>query len=101
MDYFVDGFAIDLRMVPGAPVALSRQGVRMNAEKEHVDKRADVEGDCREVVESDRVRSDSSRTLLQQLHQVQEELEQYYLNCLDLDSDLHVLRLDEIRIAHD
>src|SRR3546814_607316 len=35
----------------------------------------------------------SPRHLLQQLNQVQEELEQYYLKCLDLDSELQVARL--------
>lgn len=31
--------------------------------------------------------------LMQQLHQVQEELELYYLKCLDLDADLQMARL--------
>src|SRR3546814_10252635 len=35
----------------------------------------------------------SPRHLLQQLNQVQEELELYYLKCLDLDSELQVARL--------
>src|SRR3546814_18820012 len=35
----------------------------------------------------------SPRHLLQQLNQVQEELEQYYLKCLDLDYELQVARL--------
>src|SRR3546814_7271565 len=35
----------------------------------------------------------SPRHLLQQLNQVQEELEQYYHKCLDLDSELQVARL--------
>lgn len=65
----------------------------MSTRSEHVNERTGVAGNCGDEVEPYAVGGIADGLLLQQLHQVQEELEQYYLKCLDLDSELQTARL--------
>src|SRR3546814_9231234 len=75
-------------MVPGESGHSSWKQASMNALNERENGHEGVESSGPPVAAAC-----SPRHLLQQLNQVQEELELYYLKCLDLDSELQVARL--------
>src|SRR3546814_17586176 len=78
----------NLPVVPGEPGHSPWEQTAMNALNERDNGHEGVESAGSPVAEVC-----SPRHLLQQLNQVQEELEQYYLKCLALDSDIQVARL--------